>query len=735
MRSTFKIIKTEEELDQLIQYCQEEGVASIDFETNAASISSLEFYPTIVGVSFQAGSGWIFPLGHKDSPFKHNWERLFVKFSKAVVENPSIVKYFFNALFEYRIFLRFNIRPRGRVFDVMLMKYLLHEERPNDLKSLVARLLPDFEGYDLQGQPGKKAKQSAKIQFWSNVELEELSEYCALDCDCTLRIGIHMENRLMEMGLYRLFRNMYMPLVRALSITILEGVMVDRDYLDRQLIIYRDDITSKLKAIMSLDIIEDFNDEFIQDKLDSFVEILEDEIDEGDLSDRMVASREEKISRVEAGDPSTKKEVELFDSINFNSSKQLAKLLYSHPAGFEFPVIEYTEAGAESTAEGTLLKLMTEYDEPFITMLLEYRGLQKMYTTYIKGILEDQLTHNDRIHPSYLLHGTVTGRLSSRGPNFQNIPRSTTAAPIKRMFIAPKDHWFVEMDLSQAELRYAAEVSGDPTMLKIFEDGKNIHVATAAHMFGIDYGLLNKARKDDTHPDHLEMVKKHKSAKVLNFTIFYGAGPQKVAEFLTERTGDRHTKHDAIDFIENWFEAYPVCKKWIAKQHKAAIREGEVKSMFGRKRRLPIFLNHSNKRMNAGAWNQGLRQAVNAEIQGGSSDITQWMNLVVYEYILKGILPSYMRLVSTVHDSIEYYVRKEDAPWVFPIMLTIAKTLPGMEEKLGKALKKVPMKASIEYGVNWGEMHRYNPKKGDSFDSVKQYNSEYEKHYNLRVIS
>lgn len=727
MRTNWKLVTNLKELQELIQYCQEEQVACLDWESNGSAVHADWFFPTILGVSFRPGSGWIIPLAHHESPFKDNWRAVLRRFARGVVENPAVTKYVFNGLFEYRIFLKYGHKPRGRFLDVMLMKYLLHEERPNDLKSLVDNLLPEFSGYDLTGKPGKKAKPDAIRKFWENVPIEELGKYCAGDCDFTLRLGIHFENQLLDKGLYQLFRNLYMPAIRILSNTILQGVMVDRDYLAGQVEEFKGKIDICLGKIFDIDEIRDYSEDLVEYRIADYIFELETEIERGDLSDRQIDLRETKISRLEAGDPVTKKEVKLFERLNFGSVKQMSDLLYLSDEGFGFPILQRTDSGAPSTSEETLLKLQSQDDTGFIKALLDYRGLQKLYTTYIKGIYEDHLTPQDNIHPGYLPHGTVTGRLSSRGPNFQNIPRTSTSSVIKNMFIAPKDHFFVEMDLSQAELRYAADVSGDKAMLKIFAEGKNIHVATAALVFGVDYNLLNKARKDTNHPEHEDMVKKHKSAKVLNFTIFYGAGARKVADFLSEKTGIYHSPQEAQDFIDKWFESFPQCGKWIASERKKAERDGFVTNLFGRKRRLPILLNPKNKRSQPGKWNEALRQSINAQVQSGSSDITQWINIKVYEAILDGRLPSYMRLVSTVHDSIEFYIHKEDMQRVLPFMLNISSSLPGMEEGLGAKLKKVPMKASAEYGLNWGTMYSYDPVKDKDKDFVQVYTDEINK--------
>ncbi len=720
MRTVWKKVTSREQLQELIQYCKDTRTASVDFETNAEDPASPDLKITGLGVSFQVGSGWFIPLQHSESPFEHTSKSLLHEFCTQVIENPAITKYVFNGLFEYRIFLRLGYRPYGRFLDVMMMKYLLNEERPNDLKSLVDMYLPDFAGYDLENKPGKKAKHSTKVAFWSNVPIEKLGKYCSGDCEFTLRLGYHFENRLMDVGLYHLFRNFYSPLIRILSQTILKGVLVDRPYLKGLVKRFRDKLDDCLADLYKIPEIAHFNDEYKEAKLEKYIEKLQEAIDSGELTDRQINTKEEKISSLEAGEPTTKKEIILFEDLNFNSNPQLIQLLYESDEGFEFPVLGYTDKKNPSTGEDILLKLLGEDTSGFIKGLLKYRGLVKLYSTYIYNMYNDHLTDEDKIHPSYLLHGTVSGRFSSRNPNFQNIPREATSIDIKRMFIAPKDYFFVEIDGSQMELRVAAEMSKDIAMIEIFNQGKNIHVATAAVMFDIEYDLINKARKNADHPQHLEMVKKHKSAKVLNFTIFYGAGPKKVAEFLTERTGEYHSKEDAREFMDKWFEAFPQASAWIKRVQKKARRNGYALGIFGRKRRLSILNDPNNQRIHMGSWNEALRQAVNAPIQGSASDITQWVNIIIYEASLRGEFPPYLRVVSTVHDSIEYYVHKDDIHSFMDRALSLAKELPEMKELLGYTFKHVDMKFSGEAGIRWGTKEGYDPK----IDYSKKYREE-----------
>lgn len=720
MKTAWKLIRTEREVDDLIKYCKVTGYCSFDFESIGARVYENDFVPTILGISFQPGSGWVVPLAHKDSPFRRFWKKIFKKIAIEIIENPAITKVAWNGIFDGKIFRKYGYRVRGRYMDAMLAKYILNEERPNDLKSMVDLLLPEFGGYDLAYKPSSKADQSVIKEFWANVPIEELSQYCAGDCDFTLRIFLHLENRLIETGLYYWLRNFYMPLVRIITETTLHGMLVDEEYLRGLVDSYAEDILDLEVSLFDNEVVKRYNEIIKEERVDEYIQELEDEIASGTLSQRQIDLREEKISRLEAGETSTKKEEKLLEDVNFGSPKQLISLLYEHEDGFEFPIYERSNTGNPSTAESALLKLKPDDDTGFIDSLLKYRAKQKLYSTYVKGIYDKNLTNNHpfggyRVFPGFLLHGTVTSRFSSRGPNLQNIPRSATATDIKRMFIAPRDYYFTEFDLSQAELRIAAEMSNDPAMIEVFAKDQNIHVATAAKMFGVDYDLLNKARKDETHPQHLEMVKKHKAAKILNFTIFYGAGPKKVAEFLTEKTGDYHSVQDAVEFIEKWFESFPQAEKWIKKVKRLAIKQGYSENLFGWRRRLPILNDPRNKKYEPGKWNEALRQAVNSGIQGASSTVTQWINIQIYLAVLRGDLPDYLRLICTVHDSLEFYIHKDDFKETAETILAIVRDLPDLGKYLKKGLKKTVMKASCEFGTHWGHMLDYGGFKDADF--------------------
>jgi DNA polymerase I-like protein with 3'-5' exonuclease and polymerase domains len=728
MDNVYKRIRTKKEIDELIIHCRKSGMVAVDMETNGVYISRPWWKATTIAISFQAGSSWVVELGHPENPLKKHWKNTLYYVLNELFTIEGIVILVYNAMFERRIFKHFNIETGGRIWDVMLMKYLLDEERPNDLKSLVARLIPEYAGYDIGTSIGRKASEERVRDFWENYDLEELAEYNGLDTDLTYRLAIHLINRLLKTNLWKLFVNMYVPLTDILSGTVQSGVLVDVKYLESLQDKYTEIIEKTEMDLRSIPEVYDFEELYIQEKIDDYVFELKHEIKSGNLTDRQIEARETKISRIEAWEPQTKKEEKILSPLNFGSSNQLGLLLFSED-GLNLPILEYTKAGAPSTSEDTLIALQPKDETGFIEKLLELRGINKVYTTYVVNLLNEQVEQG-RIHPTYLLHGTVTARLSSRSPNFQNIPRTTSDPYVKGMFYAPKGYYFAELDFSQAELRMVAIMSRDEAMLKTFKEGKNIHVNTAVLMFGEDYNVLNKARKDDTHPQHIEMVKKHKTAKVLNFAILYGMGPQKLSIALSNATKQKYSKQDAINFTEKWFNAFPGVKKWIDKVQKKAKQTGYSKNPFGFKRRLPILLNPDNKRSAGGEWNAAERVSVNAPIQGAASMLTQLVNIKFMEAISTGELPSYLRLVSTVHDSIEFYVHKTDIHLLYDFMIKTTHEISEAAMSYYDAdVEGVYFKMSAEFGVRWSHMHEYKKDK----DYVKAYDEEVDKFNNFCI--
>ena len=425
MPSVYKIIKTEKELDKLIEYCKKTGYASVDFEDSGHGQFSPLCYPTILGVSFQPGSAWIIPLGHFDSPFKDNYPKLLKKFSKGVLENEDIVKVAWNAKYEYVWFKKLGLEIKGRLFDGMLAKYLLNEERPNDLKSQVSKYVPEFANYE-ENYEGSKLP-------WDKKPLEGLSKYCGLDCDNTLRLMIFFENQLIKTKLYFLFRNMLMMATRVLGDSEFNGMPIDSNYLDSLMVKYENLISESDKKLRSNKKILKYEKWLIEQRIEKLINKIELEIEdlEEDLAEakrsgdtrainsktKSIRTREEKIDNYRAKNLTTKSDLKVLEPVNFGSPAQMGELFFTSPKGFNFDIIKYTvnsktkkETENPSTDESVLQELVTKDKSGFCKELLEYRGLTTLYGTFIKGIKE-RLTVDNHVHGRFLLHGTVTGRL------------------------------------------------------------------------------------------------------------------------------------------------------------------------------------------------------------------------------------------------------------------------------------------------------------------------------------
>ena len=435
MPSKYKIITKEKQVDRLIKYCKQTGYASIDFETSGHPFQSSLGYPTIISVSFQPGSAWVIPLAHFDSPFKKDkvWLKLLKKLGKEIISNPEIIKIAWNLKFEMKWFLKYDIKMEGRLFDGMLAKYLLNEERPNDLKSMVRKYLPEFADYE-EDYEGSKLP-------WDQKPLVGLSKYCALDADLTFRLMLFFEIKLIEHKFYPLFRNMLMMATKVLAESEFNGMVVDRKYLENLVDTYKDKIENTDNTLRNNKKVKRFQQALHADRIRNGIKSIEEEIEklEQEINDsdddkvkarkrKQINAREEKISRYIAKDFTTNKELKWVEPINFSSPAQMAELFFTSDAGFGFKIIKYTtdknkrETENPSTDEEVLLELKRKDKSGFVEALLQYRGMTKLYSTYILGMLE-KLSEDDKIHGSFLLHGTVTGRLSSREPNLQNIPR------------------------------------------------------------------------------------------------------------------------------------------------------------------------------------------------------------------------------------------------------------------------------------------------------------------------
>lgn len=739
MESRYDIIKSFSQVKRLVKACLKTGIASVDFETNAEGIYNKTFKPTILSVTFQVGSGVSIPLCHPEYENPH-WKRWLKYFGRKVVENPNITKVGWNLKFDLQIFELYGIYVRGTVLDGMLMKYLLNEEKPNDLKSMVRRYLPEHGDYE-------KAEKFDKIP-WDKKPLEPLCKYGCQDTDYTLRLAMFFESKLIEIGMYPLFRHLIMPASRVLQHAEKTGLYLDRKFNQELLESYKPKIEQATSNCLNLPRVKKFSRWLVQERISKYLASIESELENLDYNSpkdaRKIASREQKISNIRAGVFTTKKELELTREVNLGSTIDLPLLLYSEK-GFKFPIIKYTkdkktnrDTDKPSTDEDTLVELRLTVKNPenpkaiFLDNLLELRGLKKMYTTYIEG-WHDKVQDDDRIHGQFKIIGTTSGRLSSSEPNLQQIPKTSVDANIKKQLVAPKGKLYMALDYSQAELRIMAHLSGDETYLEAFAKGQDPHLAIAANKYGVSYEEANKAYSDEQHPDYKLWKNRRKQAKQICFGIIYGIQKKLLAVKLSDpKAGIIVTPDEAQQQLNEFFQEHPKIKKFMINQEKVLIKHGYIKSLFGRKRRLPQV--YSDNEQEAA---YAVRLSVNMPCQSAASDMTLFASILNYWKMRQGIFP-YMPETCTVHDAVYYLADPQDVNvWVVYNIWETCRN-PDTKKYFGFEINDVSMSMDITIGRSMAEElpfipgYDYNKMFEPDFNT-DEYLEEHRKYKNIDI--
>lgn len=737
MQTRYHIIKSLAELRKLISACKKLGYACVDFETNSEPIYNHSFKPTILSVTFMPGFGCSIPLDHFETKDYTepgwNWKKMLKLFGREVIENPDIVKISWNGKFDFQIFERYNIYLRGPMLDGMLAKYLLNEERPNGLKDMVNRYIPEASGYEAD-------KGFDKIP-WDQKPLEPLCKYGCQDTDYTFRLMIFFEKKLIDNGLYSLYRNLIMPASRVLQAVEKNGLYLDREFNQKLLEEYKPKIEQAIENIYTLPKMVKIQKRYTQKRIDDYIEKIEEELSKLNPDDpkdkRKISSREQKITNVRAGIFYNNTERELVRKINLNSNKDIKWLMYSEE-GFNFPILKYTDSGAPSADEETLVELrmqVTKPDSPkaiFLDNVLTLRGLEKMYKTYIEG-WNEKVQDDNCLHGQFKIHGTTSGRLSSAEPNLQQIPKTSVDPNIKKQLIARPGTLYMAMDFSQAELRIMAHLSGDETYLTAFREGQDPHLAIAAKKYGVPYEEAFAIMDDENHPDHKLWKTRRKQAKQIAFGIIYGIQAKLLAQKLSDvKAGLIVTPQEAQQSLNEFFHEHPKIKKFMQKQEKLLRKQGYVSSLFGRKRRLPqIYSDDSGEAAYA------VRLAVNMPCQSAASDMCLFGSVLLYWMMRQGKLPK-MPSVTLVHDANYFNPKPKDINlWIVYQMWDIFRN-PSTKEYFGFSIDDVDMSMDFGIGRSMAEElpfipgYDYNKMLEPDF-SVEEYLEEHKKYKGIEI--
>ena len=741
MISRYYIAKNLQDVDALIQACKSTGYCSFDYETNAEPLYTNRFTPTLLSITFQPGSSVCIPLDHFERD-KYtdgfSWKEAIKRIGRQVFQNSNITKMAWNLKFDDQINRLYGVSCKGTCIDGMLAKYILDEEKPNGLKDMVRRYLPEFADYEKENNIDKLP--------WDKKPLEPLCKYSGLDTDCTFRLCIFLEAKLIQKGMYHILRNLYMPASKLLTEVEANGLYLDREFNQKLLSEYKPKIEAAKQTIYDLPRVKKFQQKYNQQRIEAYLEKIQNEIDNMDPDDpknkRKIENREKKIANVRAGIFSNKEERGLIAQINLNSPNDLPALMYSKD-GLKLPIIAYTQKDYKdtdqpSTAEDTLVELRLTIKEPenpkaiFLDKLLELRGLEKMYKTYILGWSE-KVQDDDCLHGRFLLHGTTSGRLSSQEPNMQQIPKTSVDPNIKKQLIARPGQLYLVMDFSQAELRIMAHLSGDETYLKAFREGQDPHLAIAAKKYGIPYEQALAIYDDENHPDHKLWKTRRKQAKQIAFGLIYGIQAKLLSVKLSDpKSGLIVSPEEAQQMMDEFFEEHPKIKIFMVKQEKLLKKQGYIKSLFGTKRRLPGIYSENNKDVA-----YAIRLAVNFPCQCAASHMTLFGSILNYWHMKQGYFPPMME-VCTVHDAAYYNTVPEyiNVYTIWKMWDTFRN--PQTKKYFGFQIDDVDMSMDFEIGRNMGEElpfipgYDYNKMLDPNF-SVEEYMEEHKKFKSIDI--
>ncbi len=343
----------------------------------------------------------------------------------------------------------------------------------------------------------------------------------------------------------------------------------------------------------------------------------------------------------------------------------------------EVPPIDFSNINIGEHEKFYQGKMLIAEEKEFVDRLIEYKVNSRALSTYIKGLLK-RADSGGRVHGDFNVNGASTGRLSSSNPNFQNIP-ILMGPVIRKGFRAPPGFVFCEIDYSQLELRVGAYLSQDPTLIKAFQDRRDIHREIASAAFNTPYDEINYFLRF--------------SAKLIGFGVVYGRAPASLVD-SQKLHGITWTLQDAQDFIDSFWGEFQGLKTWSEGQHALVRKDQVIETKTGRRRRWDLLLPQTV--------NKACRQAVNSPIQGLASDFTLLSLIIVHGILKRGKFLS--RIVSTVHDSLLLEIAENEIDVVTELLIEVMENIYPVPDV------NVPIIAECEIGEVWGEMEEYFPK-------------------------
>lgn len=636
------VVRTKEDLRATLKAIRSSWACAYDIETTGAAEYVSEAAIVSIAVTVTPGPDmteahtYEIPLYHPESWFSSVWHRVITHVVKALLACPRRIAH--NAKFDTKWMQHFSrIEDLLPTFDTIVAAAVLDENRPKGLKPLSQMLL----GAEPWGIDTRNLL---------DTPIEEVLEYNGLDTWHTLRLFFIFSDHLKEYPRQKkLFDNLMIPLVQELCYVERRGVYVDR-----------------------LQLMENWN--VVRSNLEDIHTNLEEWLPETNP-----------FIRIRKRDG-----VVLSDGVNWNPSNFLRWFLFEH---LGLPIMargkpkEDGRPGDPSTAEAIMMVLAELH--PAAAQLLERVKWNKFDTSFF-GPWAEQIDENSRLHSVFKPWGTVTGRLSSgkedsekitakaqiRGVNLQQVPRGTLT---RGVFGAPPGSYFVEFDYSQVELRVAAFLAREDTMLHLYQTGQDIHMAMAMMMTG--------------KPKHLITPEERKKAKAVNFGFLYGMREMKFMATAWANYGLRVSEEEARIFREAFFKQFPKLLPWHARQRRLAHTYGRVETPMGRVRHLPDIYSPDRSVMA-----EAERQAINSPVQGFASDMCGLSMVLLAKEFRKDGIGAWP--IGTVHDAVNWEIERKWIPYCLPRIKYTMENLPL--ERLFGVVMDVPIVADCKIGTRWG---------------------------------
>ncbi len=583
-----------------------EGAQVIAFDTETTSTDQMQAELVGISLAVEADGGYYIPIGHHDPEENQLPLDQVLDALRGPLADPSIPKIGHNLKYDFVILARRGLEVTPLGFDSMIAEWVINPASRNLGLKRLAWVRLNYEMTEIEELIGSGKDQVTMAE----VPIRSAAPYAVADAVVVLRLMPILLEELERVDSVELFETMEMPLIPVIASMEMAGIRLDPGYLQK----------------MSL-------------QLESKMETLEESIFEA-------------VGR----------------KFNLNSPKQLSEALFSTLKIPPPDKTNKTASGYFSTAADVLEDIRG--DHPVPDWVLEYREYAKLKSTYVDALQEQINPETGRVHTSYNQTGSVTGRIASSDPNLQNIPiRTELGRQVRNAFIPTPGWVLIAVDYSQIELRVVAHMAQDEAMLKTFREGKDIHTATAAAIYGIPLEEVSAQQR--------------RKAKAINFGLIYGMS----AYGLTQTTD--LTLAEAETFVESYFEQFPGVKKFLDNLQETAKEQGYVETLLGRRRYFPRLKTTTNYNIRR----REEREAINAPVQGTAADIMKLAMLDVDRALKGASLES--RMLLQVHDELVLEAREED------LERTVEIVRSEMEDAYRLA---IPLLTDASSGKNWGQL-------------------------------